>query len=253
VTVSFSRLKGTAEEAEAVGAVLPGVRVLTQARATESALKQVSGPRVLHVATHGFFLADQPPGPAEGARGIKLGSAGGGQRVLRQAENPLLRSGLALAGANVGRSAGGEDGILTALEASALDLWGTELVVLSACETGVGEVRNGEGVYGLRRALVLAGSESQVMSLWQVADEATRDLMTAYYRRLLAGEGRTEALRRVQLEMLKGTGRVAGGRSRELVLKGSVAEAERGHPYFWAAFIQSGDWRPLGGQTAPAK
>jgi len=86
-------------------------------------------------------------------------------------------------------------------------------------------VRNGDGVYGLRRALVLAGVESQVMSLWQVSDEATRDLMVAYYQRLQAGEGRTEALRQVQLRLLRG----------------SVWP----HPFFWASFIQSGDWRPL--------
>ena len=74
--------------------------------------------------------------------------------------------------------------------------------MLSACETGIGEVKNGEGVYGLRRALMLAGSESQVMSMWKVSDRATRDLMVAYYKRLQAGDGRTEALRQVQLEML---------------------------------------------------
>jgi len=140
-------------------------------------------------------------------------------------DNPLLRAGLALTGANDRQGGEGEDGVLTALEAAGLDLWGTQLVVLSACETGIGAVRNGEGVYGLRRALVLAGVESQVMSLWQVSDEATRDLMVAYYQRLQAGEGRTEALRQVQLSLLRG----------------SVWP----HPFFWASFIQSGDWRPL--------
>ncbi len=117
-------------------------------------------------------------------------------------ENPLLRSGLALAGANRLKS-GDDDGILTAQEAAGLDLWGTKLVVLSACDTGVGEVKNGEGVYGLRRALVLAGSETQVMSLWPVSDKGTRDLMIEYYWRLLRGEGRSAALRAVQLQMLK--------------------------------------------------
>jgi CHAT domain-containing protein len=99
------------------------------------------------------------------------------------------------------------------------------MVVLSACETGVGDARNGEGVYGLRRALVLAGSQSQVMSLWQVADTATRDLMIAYYQRLRRGEGRAEALRNVQ---------------RAFVRDGS----SQNHPFYWAGFIQSGDWRP---------
>jgi CHAT domain-containing protein len=142
-------------------------------------------------------------------------------------ENPLLYSGLALAGANQPDGADGEDGILTALEASGLSLWGTELVVLSACETGLGEVRTGEGVYGLRRAFVLAGAESQLMSLWKVNDEVTRDIIVRYYRRLASGAGRGEALRQVQLEMLRG---------------------DRNHPYFWASFIPSGDWKGVGGK-----
>ncbi len=100
------------------------------------------------------------------------------------------------------------------------------MVVLSACETGVGDVLNGEGVYGLRRALVLAGSESQVMSLWQIRDTVINDLMVRYYTRLIAGEGRTEALRHVQLDLLNSTARK--------------------HPYFWAGFIQSGAWTPIG-------
>lgn len=235
-------MPGTAGEAQALGTILSGVTTLTGARATEAALKRVSGPRVLHVATHGFFLTDQSALAAQDARGIKLGKEG---PAAPAGENVLLRSGLALAGANARRSDGGEDGILTALEAAGLDLWGTKLVVLSACETGLGEVKNGDGVYGLRRALVLAGSESQVMTLWQVSDEATRDLMVSFYKRLRDGEGRTEALRRVQLEMLKG-GAVAGGANRGLGGGGLVIKsADRSHPYYWAAFIQSGDWRPM--------
>lgn len=141
-----------------------------------------------------------------------------------ETENPLLRSGLALANANRLES-GDEDGVLTALEATSLDLWGTQLVVLSACETGMGEVHNGEGVFGLRRALVIAGSESQVMSLWSVGDLATKDLMIDYYRRLLASEGRSEALRQAQLAML--------------------GQENRSHPYYWAGFIPSGNWNRL--------
>lgn len=249
--VHFSPLPGTRGEAAALGPLLPGVRVYTEGQATETALKRVSGPSVLHVATHGFFLpAQKPPGVHEGraleSRGLIV--TAGASRQNEPGEEPMLRSGLALAGANRAQGSAGEDGILTALEAAGLDLWGTELVVLSACETGVGEVRNGAGVYGLRRALVLAGSESQVMSLWQVDDAATRDLMVMYYRRLQSGTGRTEALRVAQLEMLKSRERPAGqqGRGRELMSREGVMD--RSHPFYWAAFIQSGEWKGMDGQ-----
>ncbi|MGB3514963.1 MAG: CHAT domain-containing protein, partial [Elainellaceae cyanobacterium] len=139
-------------------------------------------------------------------------------------ENPLLRSGLVFAGFNQ-RSSLGEDGVLTALEAANLDLRGTRLVVMSACETGVGDVANGEGVYGLRRAFVMAGAESQLMSLWKVSDQGTAELMQLYYDRILSGEDRSEALRQVQLELL--------------------AAPAYSHPYYWSSFLFSGDWTPI--------
>jgi CHAT domain-containing protein/Tfp pilus assembly protein PilF len=247
--VKFKPLPGTAEEAKALGDVLSGVQLWTGAQATEATLKQVSGPVILHIATHGFFLPDQAQAFGESDRGIGVSAQTG-----TGGENPLLRSGLALAGVNQHHSGTGEDGVLTALEATGLDLWGTKLVVLSACETGLGEVKNGEGVYGLRRALVLAGSESQVMSLWSVSDAATRDLMTAYYKRLQAGEGRTEALRQVQLTMIKSAAPTAAlttgsAQHRELgIEQRQKAPAEdRSHPFYWASFIQSGEWRNLNG------
>jgi CHAT domain-containing protein len=141
--------------------------------------------------------------------------------------NPLLRSGLALSGANLVRDSRGA-GILTALEASNLDLWGTKLVTLSACDTGVGEVKDREGVYGLRRSFFLAGAETLVMSLWPVSDYVTREMMTAYYTGLKKGFGRGEALRQSQLAMMKRKGRE--------------------HPFYWASFIQSGEWANLDGQ-----
>ncbi|HJZ83718.1 MAG TPA: tetratricopeptide repeat protein [Polyangia bacterium] len=222
LSVRFTALPGTADEARALGALLPGAKVLTGEGASEPALKRLSGPTILHVATHGFFLADQDPGGASGAGGT-------GGRSVKVApdrplviENPLLRSGLALAGANRAAAASGDDdGILTALEAAGLDLRGTRLVVLSACETGVGDVRNGEGVYGLRRALVIAGAETLVMSLWKVDDQATRNLMVDFYKRLQAGAGRAEALRQARLALL--------------------ARKETAHPYYWASFILSGE------------
>ncbi|HEY1336418.1 MAG TPA: CHAT domain-containing protein, partial [Bryobacteraceae bacterium] len=154
----FAPLAGAAEEARAIRALFPEARVLAGKDATETALKHVQSPSILHIASHGFFLPAAP-----GAR----------------AENPLLRSGLALTGANQ-RTGGEDDGIFTALEASGLNLWGTKLVTLSACDTGIGEVRSGEGVYGLRRAFLLAGAESLVMSLWPVSDYITRQTMTAF-------------------------------------------------------------------------
>jgi CHAT domain-containing protein len=201
----WAPLPHTLGEADAVVEVFPDARVLEADAATDTALRALAGPRLLHVATHGYFEAAPGHGPG--------------------AANPLLRSGLILAGAN-GPPAGNDDGVLSALEVAGLDLWGTRLVVLSACETGLGELQHREGVYGLRRALVLAGAESQVISLWQVSSVATRALMRAYYEQLRDRRGRTDALHAVQRTML--AGRYA-------------------HPYYWAAFIPSGDWEPLPG------
>src|SRR5262249_47788368 len=196
----FAPLPGTELEAKQIKSLFPNTELLLGERATKASLKRVVAPRILHIATHGFFLEDQPVS-TRGLSGDK-GDRRGLTATLK-IENPLLRSGLALAGANRGTGSSGEDGILTALEASGLNLWGTQLVVLSACDTGVGEVRTGEGVYGLRRALVLAGSETQMMSLWPVSDRWTQELMVAYYRGLQRAQGRAEALRQVQLKMLK--------------------------------------------------
>jgi CHAT domain-containing protein len=203
----FARLAGTGQEAERIKALFPEATVLAREQASKSALVALDAPRVLHIATHGFFLRDS----------------------AHKIPNPLLRSGLALAGANTSsRTVGSqtaEKGIFTALEASTLNLWGTRLVTLSACDTGVGEVRNGEGVYGLRRAFLLAGAETVVMSLWPVRDSVTREMMTAYYTGLRQGLGRGDALRQAQLAML--------GRQ------------NRRHPFYWASFIQAGEWAPL--------
>jgi CHAT domain-containing protein len=224
----FTPLPGTGLEATALQAVLPGARVYTGVDATEAQLKRVRGPSILHIATHGFFLRTATR-PATTSRPYSI-IAPQSAAAASEREEALVRSGLALAGANQRSSGAGEDGLLTALEVTGLDLWGTRMVVLSACETGVGEPKVGEGVFGLRRALVLAGSESQVISLWRVPDVATRDLMVAYYQRLRAREGRADALRQVQLAMLHG-------------------ERTRVHPFYWAGFIESGDWRPAFDQS----
>ena len=213
----FAPLGATAQEARSIQSLFPNAKLLSGEQATETALKQAYAPSILHLATHGFFLTGSqlPPGSKTGDRGSSSDT---------KIENPLLRSGLALAGANEHQESA-DNGILTALEASGLNLWGTKLVVLSACDTGLGEVHTGEGVYGLRRSFQLAGAESLVMSLWPVSDYVTRQLMTGYYENLKQGIGRSDSLRDVQLEMLK-------------------KPATR-HPFYWASFIESGDWRPL--------
>jgi CHAT domain-containing protein/Tfp pilus assembly protein PilF len=249
--MNFKPLPGTAEEAAVLAGLMPDARVLLRESATEAALKRVSRPRLLHIATHGFFLPDQPraaPDGDETPRGTS--DTLDAMHLPPRWENPLLRSGLVLAGVGQRQSGAGEDGVLTALETAGLDLRGTKLAVLSACETGLGEVRNGEGVYGLRRALVLAGSEAQVMSLWKVSDAGTRDLMLAYYTRLQNGEGRTEALRQVQLAMLRGelSAGVSGARRSTTDTGKGLTTSDYPHPYYWAAFIQSGDWRDMDGK-----
>jgi CHAT domain-containing protein len=221
-SIYFAPISGTAEEARAIKAIFPEATLLTGRRATKASLLGLDAPRMLHIASHGFFLDDAAPeAPAAAVAGTRA------MRASLDTDNPLLRSGLAFAGANLTREAR-EDGILTALEASGLNLWGTKLVTLSACDTGVGEVRNGEGVYGLRRAFVLAGAETLVMSLWPVSDAITREPMTAYYAGLRAGLGRGDALRQAKLAMLKRT--------------------DRQHPFYWASFIQSGEWASLDGR-----
>ncbi len=223
--VFFGPLPGVGDEVRALRTLLPQGTFLTKEQATEATLKHVNAPSILHIATHGFFLESDAPATSSAAikspDGTRLG------KWVARVENPLLRSGLALAGANQGRS-GNDDGVLTALEATALDLWGTKLVVLSACDTGVGDVKNGDGVYGLRRALFLAGAESQLMSLWPVSDRSTRDLMVGYYQALVQNVGRGEALRRVRLQMLR--------------------NKPRSHPYYWASFILAGEWANMKGQ-----
>jgi len=196
---SWEALPGAAREGRRVRRALRRARSLEGAYATESALRQIARPRVLHIASHGYFRSD------------------GGDDL---ATSPLLRSGVVLAGANL-PPAGDDNGLLTAAELANLDLRNTRLVVLSACETGTGEVRNGDGVLGLRRGLVLAGARAQVLSLWRVDDEATAFLMKAFYRQLRRGHTVGEALRSAQ---------------------GAVrAEPRWAHPFYWAAFTVSGD------------
>ena len=225
--IQVGPLPGTAAEVEAIRPLLNDPTILTTTQATENALKTARNPQILHIATHGFFLADvERIQDSRGGFASISGDRSFAAPIGGVVENPLLRSGLALAGFNP-RISGSEDGVLTALEASELNLSGTQLVVLSACETGLGDVANGEGVYGLRRAFSLAGAETQLMSLWQVSDDGTQNLMARYYEKLMRGMGRSEALRQVQLEAISQEGKYS-------------------RPYYWAAFILAGEWEALG-------
>jgi hypothetical protein len=209
------------------------VRTWRGADASEERLAAVARPRLLYCATHGFFLQDvERPAPVGGPlRRLELAGSGAALPRPDPGQDPRLRSGLALAGANKWqeRSAKGlSDGLLTALEVENLDLWGTELVVLSACETGRGEVQVGEGVLGLRRAFQLAGARTVLASLWQVPDRETERLMTDCLKRWLQGESPAEALRQAQLRLIRELRQSADPRLREAP------------PLYWAGFICHG-------------
>ena len=226
---SISPLPGTLTEVEQVAAVLDREGIPSQAllenTASEDVLKKVKSPRILHIATHGFFEPESEQ-QAEGLNREMLMSGLGQETVT---ENPYLRCGLYLAGAettlkNRGnpdfqRLEGQEDGILTAYEASLLDLRGTELVVLSACETGLGVTKNGEGVYGLQRAFQVAGAETVIFSLWKVADEQTQEMMGLFYGNWLE----------------KGMSKRQAFKTAQQTIKEKYKD-----PYFWGAFVMIG-------------
>ena len=223
---ALAPLPGTRKEAEAIQRLLPQVQLFLGSEATKERLLHLPPPSILHLATHGFFLADAP-GPSD-SRAVSHFGALGEDLLASSPSDPLLRSGLFFAGAREVPSAPPDSlpsrsALATALELAGLDLWGTQLVVLSACDTGRGNIKRGQGVYGLRRAFVVAGAETVVMSLWKVDDKTTSLLMEAYYRSLLAGRGRASALREA-MQWLR---------------------AKKPQPHYWAPFIVLGRDTPL--------
>ncbi|ADO69323.1 Tetratricopeptide repeat family protein [Stigmatella aurantiaca DW4/3-1] len=222
-------LPGTRLEAQAIQHLLPQAQLFLGSEATKERLLHLPTPGILHLATHGFFLGNAAPAPA--SRGLAIVDSLGGAPPPQQ--EPLLNSGLVLAGAltsALGSTPSSEATLVTALELAGLNLWGTQLVVLSACDTGRGEVHLGQGVYGLRRALVAAGAETVLVSLWKVNDNSTHLLMDLYYRNLLAGQGRASALRGAMLSL----------------------RATHPHPHAWAPFIALGSDTPLRAITPAA-
>ena len=203
----FEALEGARLEADAVFAMLGGTAYDGE-DALEHHVRSLRSPLVLHLATHGYFLPDPEDARTDSLEALLLGGRLAPRYDrLADVRNPMLRSGLALAGAN-GWSQGGQppadagDGLLSAEDVVGLDLLETQLVVLSACETGLGDVHVGEGVYGLRRAFIAAGARTLVMSLWKVPDEETRAIMTGFYTELLhQGRARGDALRAARLAL----------------------------------------------------
>ncbi|HET9251352.1 MAG TPA: CHAT domain-containing tetratricopeptide repeat protein [Candidatus Eisenbacteria bacterium] len=219
------------------------IQVLRGRAASEDAVKTMApGKRVVHLATHGFILDGACEPSREGERGFGVWAPVGAptpsvpssfakpRRVVLFHSNSLLLSGLALAGANRRSSVGPdeEDGILTAEEIAAMDLSGVEWVVISACESGRGSIRPGEGVVGLRRSFHLAGARTTIMSLWSVEDRATREWMKALYEeRLLRGRETAASLRKACRD----------------VLASRRASTRSTHPFYWGAFVAAGDWK----------
>lgn len=206
-------LPGTKVEVEAINKILMAGGYKTTLKeeksASESAIKALKGPQLMHIATHGYFLPDTEM------------QADGNENAGAK-NNPLLRSGLILAGAAKQNSqvdlVGNDNGVLTAYEAMNLSLDGTDLIVLSACETGLGEVRAGEGVYGLQRAFLVAGANAMIMSLWKVDDAATQQLMTNFYANWAKTGNKQKAFKQAQLQLM----------------------AKFSQPYYWGAFVMMG-------------
>ena len=217
---ALNPLPGTQLEVNAVNKLLGAsgwqVTAYTGDRALKEAVDAVRSPRLVHLATHGFFLSDQ----------VIATRGHGASSQSAPIVDPMLRSGLFFAGADrtesgAGPVAGVSDGVLTAYEASQLDLQGTELVVLSACETGLGQQSNGEGVFGLRRGLQEAGADAVMMSMWSVPDQETQELMTLFYANWLRGLEKPEALREAQMK------------EREVVRQRYGKDL----PFYWGAFV----------------
>ncbi len=243
----FGRLAATAAEALAVRAAFEklfkgGVSThLTEGDATKAAIREaLAKVRYAHLATHGYFAPEEvKPALAHDAK-----ARPGGEAREVTGWHPLLLSGLALSDANREPKPGEEDGILTALEVSEMDLTRLELAVLSACETGLGQVAGGEGILGMQRAFQVAGARSVIASMWKVDDRATQVLMGDFYKAAWDTKkviSRAEALRQAQLALLK-EGRKRGLGEAEEVGSGEEPSS-RLPPFYWAAFVLSGDWR----------
>ena len=226
--LEFDRLPETKEEADVIEKVLKKrlkVRNEQGRGAIEEVIFSSETPAILHLATHGYFLKDEEIKGGSDIRGVtiklKEGFAvdEGINPVLAEGiENPMLRSGIVFAGANTSLKTGRDEGMVSTEKILGLNLKGTDLVVLSACETGVGDVKNGEGVFGLKRAFILSGAKTLVMSLWSVPSAETTEIMTEFYTLISEGKSKGDALRQAKLNMMK----------------------KKRNPFYWGAFVMTG-------------
>ena len=214
-------LPGTKKEADVISKIT-NARLFLEEAASALNIQKEESPKILHIATHSFYIGDNKNDNLI-SENIFANPIVNNKRI----ENPLLRSGIVLAGANYPEKNLNDDGYLTALEVSKLNWNGTELVVVSGCESGQGDLQSGEGVYGLKRAITVAGARSSLLSLWKVDDKATAEFMESFYLKLKSGESRANALSKTQKEFRK-----------------HPIKAWQ-HPNVWAAFQLNGDWRPI--------
>lgn len=215
-TINLPPLPGTKAEAEQLEVIAAGagwdIETTTGEEATESRVREAKKPGILHLATHGFYLNSHSPSTEDGTRGMSVVGLNREEDKKRNENgvDPMRASGVALSGAQRTLRLWSQrkapetqtDGILTAEEVASLDLNGTWLVTLSACETGVGEARSGEGVFGLRRAFMMAGAENLLMTLWPVADDTTASIMADFYKEALATGDAPGSLAKVQRDWL---------------------------------------------------
>ena len=220
VEIVIPELPGTKIEIDKINLLLKekdwSTKEYLRTDACEDTVKSLTGPNVLHIASHGYFYPIKEDYGVGKVFGVEIEKA---------IEDPLLRSGILIAGSAQTLSSGQsqsdniQNGVLTAFEAMNLDLDNTQLVVLSACETGLGQVRNGEGVYGLQRAFQVAGASNIIMSLWKINDKTTQELMVAFYENWLSGMNLQTAFYKAQLKI----------------------KSKYPHPYFWGAFVFIGN------------
>ena len=205
---NWSSLPNTKKEGLQIKNLL-NAKLYSEGEASEKNLKSLNlSPAILHIATHGFYcLSDN------------------------NFDNPLLSSGIVLSGANNQNQNIYGDGYFTSLEFTKLDLSNTELVVLSSCESALGEDEIGEGIMGLRRSLSVAGAKSSILSLWKVDDDATAKFMELFYEKLKRGDSRKKALEQTQEEFRNG------------LVKSKLPGIDWSEEYYWGAFQLSGDWR----------